>query len=396
MNLSMKGISVKNNLGKHVFTLILISITTLVLAAEDFRYDIHVNTHTPYVKEPLLLTIDLNQTNHDVVLLFNFDLEKNEAYTFHRISMKEKESQYHDAKIKYTYLIYPLKSGDLTITFTLVKKVTTDAGVAFRLSGDRDNINKLVTTDIPITIPPLHLKVKPLPSNTDLVGDFTLEYKTKKDQAKAFEPIPFQVHIKGKGYPPILKTLLPLEGEYNRFSQKPIQKSTITQNDTVSEVIYPMALSHDKDFSLPPIILHAFNPKTEKAYTLQIPPQKFKITSVPTQELLDTIDYPKEATEDWSWLQNLLGYGVVFFSGFVSALLWKWGGKKKSIRTTALEEKIKASQTPKSLLQVLLASNRDELTPFIQALEESVYGNKPINFGTIKKTILTHIRTNLT
>jgi hypothetical protein len=111
---------------------------------------------------------------------------------------------------------------------------------------------------------------------------------------------------------------------------------------------------------------------------------------------LDTIDYPKEATEDWSWLQNLLGYGVVFFSGFVSALLWKWGGKKKSIRTTALEEKIQASQTPKSLLQVLLASNRDELTPFIQALEESVYGDKLINFGTIKKTILTHIRTNLT
>lgn len=386
----------KNNLGKRLFRVILLCmIAAPFVFAEDFKYHLHVDTHTPYVKEPLLLTFDLNQTNHDVVLLFDFDLDRSKDYIFHRVSLKEEESRYHDVKIKYHYLIYPLKSGDLNITFTLVKKVTTDASVAFRLSGDRDNIHKLVTKDIPISIPPLQLKVKPLPDKIDLIGNFTLQYEIKKHHAQAFEPIPFQVRIKGDGYPPAFETLLPPGGGFNRFSEKPIRQKTITQENTHNEVIYSMALSHDKDFSLPPLMLRAFSPKTEQTYTLEIPAQTFKIASVPTQKLVDTTDHPKPIREDWSWLQMLWRYTIVFLTGFLTALLWKWEKKKRAVDSISLEAKIKATKNAKALLQLLIATNRNDLVSFVEALEKGVYGAENIHFSTIKQNVLNHIRLNI-
>jgi len=145
----------KNNLGKKV-SLIFVMLTLTLLYAEDFTYSFHVDNNQPYVKEAVILTLDLNQSNHDVVLLFNFSILKSKDYSFQRVDIKESDS-YHHAKVHYVYLLYPLKSDDIKINFKLLKKVTTDESVAYSFSGDRDNVKGLVTKDTHITLPPLHL-----------------------------------------------------------------------------------------------------------------------------------------------------------------------------------------------------------------------------------------------
>jgi hypothetical protein len=355
-----------------------------MLQAEDFTYTFNVDQPTPYVKEPILLTLDLNQTNHDIVLLFNFNLNPSKDYTFQRLDIRKTES-YHDAKIHYVYLIYPLKSGDINITFDLVKKVTTDESLAYSFSGDRDNVKKLVTTDTRINLPPLQLQVKPLPEGTILVGDFTLTYDIKKHQAKAYEPLPFQVNIKGKGYPPIVETLLPKEGNFTRFTEKPIVKSVATKRGTQSTVTFPMALSHSHSFTLSPIVLKAFDPKTEKSYTLNIPSQHFDIAQVDTQRLVDTVNAPDVATEDWSWLRTLLGYIVAFFAGYITALSWKWSKKKRQKESHPLIQKIRNCKDEKALLQVLIAADNTYFTSTIEKLEASLYGNGKINLNKVKQ-----------
>jgi hypothetical protein len=390
MNLSIKDIYVKNNLGKRSLHLFFFLLSFLTLQAEDFTYTFNVDQATPYVKEPILLTLDLNQTNHDIVLLFNFNIHKSEDYTFQRLDIRKTES-YHDAKIHYVYLIYPLKSGDINITFDLIKKVTTDESLAYSFSGDRDNVKKLVTTDTRINLPPLQLRVKPLPEGTVLVGDFALTYDIKKHQAKAFEPLPFQVNIKGKGYPPLVETLLPKEGNFTRFTEKPIVKSVATQRGTQSTVTYPMALSHSQSFTLSSILLKAFDPKTEKSYALEIPSQYFDIEQVDTQRLVDTVDAPELAKEDWSWLRTLLGYIVAFFAGHITAFSWKWSKEKHQRATHPLIQKIRNCKDEKALLQVLIAADNRDFTSSIEKLEASLYGNGKINFNKVKQDSLENI-----
>jgi len=375
---------VKNNLGKRSLHLFFFFFCFLTLQAEDFTYTFKVDQPTPYVKEPILLTLDLNQTNHDVVMLFSFDINPSEDYTFQRLDIQKTES-YHDAKIHYVYLIYPLKSGDIDITFDLIKKVTTDESLAYSFSGDRDNVKKLVTTDTQINLPPLQLRVKPLPEGTLLVGDFALTYDIKKHQANAYEPLPFQVSIKGKGYPPLVETLLPKEGNFTRFTEKPIVNSVATRGGTQNTVTYPMALSHSQSFTLSPIVLKAFEPKTEKSYTLEIPSQHFDIEQVDTHRLVDTVDAPDSVKEDWSWLSTLLGYVIAFFAGYITALSWKWSKKKRQKEDHPLIQKIRDCKDEKALLQVLIAADHTDFTSSIEKLEASLYGNGKINLNKVKQ-----------
>ena len=377
----------KHNLGKRSLHLFFLLLSLLTLQAEDFTYTFKVDQPTPYVKEPVILTLDLNQTNHDVVMLFSFDIKPSEAYTFQRLDIRKTEN-YHDAKLHYVYLIYPLQSGDLNITFDLVKKITTDESLAYSFSGDRDNVKKLVTKDTQIDLPPLQLRVKPLPEGTVLVGDFALTYEIKKHQAKAYEPLPFQVSIKGKGYPPLVETLLPKEGNFTRFTEKPIVKSVATKEGTHSTVTYPMALSHSQSFTLSPIPLHAFDPKSEKKYTLDIPSQHFDIEQVESRHLVDTVDAPEIAKEDWSWLSTLLGYTVTFFAGYITSFSWRWSKKKREKESHPLVEKIRNCKDEKALLQVLIAADHSDFSSSIEKLEDSLYGNGKINLNKVKQDAL--------
>lgn len=382
MNSSTKDIYVKKNLGSLLFVL----LGCVMLLAEDFSYHLSVDNHTPYPKEAIRLEFDINQTNHDKVLLFSFDILKSANYHFQRVDIKEKDD-YHNHQIRYTYLLYPLKSGNIAIGFILIKKVTTDESVAYSFSGDRDNVKGLVTVDTNITIDPLKLEVQTLPPKTELVGDFTLNYKIDKHNANAYEPLPMQVTIEGKGYPPLLENILP-KGDFTHFSETPKVDAIVTPKGTQSKVRYTMALSSTKSFGLDAIQLHAFNPNTHKSYTLEIPAQSFTITTPNRALLLDKTDTPKIAKEDWSWMTTLLGYIVVFFLGFLSATLLKFSKKRATFQEHPYKQHIKQTTTPKALLQLLISLNTPKMTPFIEQLESVLYENKPINIEQLKQRIM--------
>ncbi len=378
----------KHNLGKAVKLYLFLSLS--LLFAEDFSTTFNVDNAQPYIKEAVILTLDLNQTNHDIVLLLNFDLKPSKNYVFQRLDVKETDS-HHNTKVHYTYLIYPLKAGEIALTFDLLKKVTNDESVAYSFSGDRDNVKGLVTEDTKITLPPLVLKVKPLPKGTQLVGDFTLSQQFNKHKAKAYEPIPFQISIEGEGYRPLLKNIVPKELNVTRFSEKPLIDSSHTINGTKSTVTYPMALSHSKSFDLSSITIKAFNPKTEKAYVLTIPKQHFEIEKEALDMLVDKTDNPEPFSTDWSWLTTLLGYLVIFVAGYLSALSLKWTKKTYVKPSSILQEKIEECKDPKILLQILMATDSKKFASSIERLENGLYGKGKMNFKKVKQKLLEKI-----
>ena len=371
----------KNSLGKVIIFLLMLS----VLYAEDFSYEIKVDNQTPYQKEGIVLSLELNQTNPDIVLFFNFDIKKSEDYSFTRLDSIENDT-HHDVHVKYLYLLYPLKSGNVNIEFNLIKKVTNDESIAYSYSGDRDNVKGLVTQDTKITLPPLHLEVKSLPKGTLLVGDFKLKESIKQHQAKAYEPIPFNITLTGEGFPPLVDPILPKEGNFTRFTEKPEVHSRATKTGYQNRIIYPMALSHTENFTLNPILFKSFNPKTEKSYMLTIPTQHFEIKKVVVTELVDGENSPSTQKTDWSWIGELFSYLLVFIAGYITATSLKWQRKKSPKEPTSLEIKIKKSKDEKELLQLLLASQDKKFASTIEELERGLYHGKKINFNILKKS----------
>ncbi len=395
MNLSIKDTYVKHSLGRVLLLFVTLFFSFTFLKAEDFTYTFHVDNASPYVKEAVILTLDVNQTNHDIVLLFDFDLQKSKTYTFQRIGIEEIDA-YHAAQIRYTYLIYPLQTGKVDLLFSLTQKATSDDSVAYSFSGDRDNVKTLVTKDSHINLPPLRLEVQALPLGTEIVGDFSVDYHVKTLKGKAYEPLPLQVSITGKGYPPVFENLLPIEGNFTRFTEAPHVKSLASIKGTQSTVTYPMALSHEKSFTLVALDIQAFNPKTEKSYTLRIPEQHFHIEDVNQTLLLDKVDRPIVKQSDWSWLQSLLKYLFVFGVGFFSAYIYKeaktWKKTKKSHPQAALMRKIKQSKDAKALLQVLLSHDVKKFQKEIDALEGLLYGKETKSLRQIKQEVMEKIK----
>jgi len=386
MNSSTKDISMKHNLGNLFVVMLLMGIISSVVA-EEFAYKIETSKQEMYLKEGILLTVDLNQTGPKNILLFQFEVNKSDAFAIYPLYAHHDDTS-HATTLHESYRIYPLKTGDINITFSFVKRVTNDLKMRHFASGDRDDFKKLETKDVPIALPPVTLHVKPLPASTQVVGDFHLTTKVQTHEAQAYAPIAMHVVIEGEGYPPVLDTLYPKSKDYTLFSQTPEVKKTMSNSGITYKVAYIMAFSASKDFTLPKRTLHAFNPKMQKPYTLTIDAQDFHITPVNQNTLVDTQDMPKKLVEDWSWVKNVLSYLLVFTAGWLSAFAFKWKRRRLTSTQHPLVEKVTQCKEAKALLQLLIAQEDKRFRQSIEKLEALLYANGTFTLKEIKKEIL--------
>ena len=363
----------------------LIWLLPLLLCAEDFTWHIHANNEAPYQKEAVLLNVDLNQTNPAPVLLFQFQVNPSPDYRIHQIYARHDDTLHHTVHHNL-YEIYPLRTGDINVTFSLIKRVTNDEKVRYFASGDRDDFKKLDTDDYPVALPPLTLHVKPLPQGTQLVGDFNLSFTLGSTHVKAYEPIAFKVTITGDGYPPVLKQIISPNKAFTLFSEKPIVSIRHSQRGTHNRIIYPMALSATHSFILPRTELKAFNPKTAHRYVLTIPPQHITVDPVPIDTLVDKVDTPKPLQPDWGWVSTLLGYLIAFAAGFATAWLLRFTRKQTiTHREDPIAAKIKACSGKKALLTLLMAHDAERFASVIAKLESDLYGDTSHTLTSLKQ-----------
>jgi len=375
----------KRTLGKPFFILLSLCLfCTGAVGANDFTYTITPSKKEPYLYEPLLLTVDLNQTDPSKVLLFQFTIKKDRRYRIKPLFAKHDDTLHH-TKHHNRYVIYPLQTGEIEVHFLLVKRVTNDEKVRYFSSGDRDDFKKLETIDFPIEIPPVKLHVKPLPKHTQLVGDYHLAYHVDSHHSTAHSPIAMRVTLQGRGYPPYHLQILPKSSDYTLFSETPEIKTTSTNKGFIVTANYLFALSAKKSFTLPAIVLHGFNPQTEKPYRLTIPSQSFTVDAVNQERLLDKTDTPAPLQNPFAWVKSLWGYLVVFLAGYFTASLLKWQKKEQPRKADPLVEKITHANDAKHLLQILMAQDASRFSSPISQLEEALYHNTKINLQEIKK-----------
>jgi hypothetical protein len=366
---------------KFIVTLILL---LSVISANDISYNFHISNKTPYQNEAIFLDVNISQEDDTVVMLFKFNLKKSKAYTFHQIDFKEND-KYHHLKHQYKYLVYPKEAGEVALEFEMTKSLTDDDKVAYAISGDRDNVKGLVKKDLLVPIEPLRLKVKSLPKNTVLVGDYKLTYEIDKTSTDSYDPVHLKVMLKGKGSIAPLE-LLPKSKNYHLFTQTPKIKSLHTTKGSFNTIEWNYAISAKESFVLPKMVINGFNPKNKKSYQLLIPSQNITVTQVATESLLDKEDTPSISSTDWSWLGWLFSYMAVFLAGFLvprDILKREWGKKVSDV----LVDEVAKAKSHKELLKVLLARHNVNDKEVIGLLEDTVYRGKKVALSSIKKML---------
>lgn len=359
----------------NLITLILFSIPSM---AQDFKHKFSINKNDPFVKEGVIFTASFEQTNKNIVLMFDFDLQKSKDYTFKRIDVKQSE-EYHDLKVEYKYLIYPLRSGDININFKLTKKVTTDESVAYSFSGDRDNIKGLVTKDTDVYLDPLKIEVKTIPTKTQIVGDYKISYKLNKTSALAYEPINLSIFIEGDGFPIDINPYSFNNSEFKTFTQKPIFKD--------NKYIYSYAFSHNNSFTIPKVEVKAFNPKNNNEYILSVKEQQIDISSASHNNLTDKSDSPKPFNLDLSQYIEIIKYILIFILGVITHKVFQNFKSHKQDMKSILKSKINEASTHKELLKILISQNNPKYKESIQQLESSIYGSQQISLKQIKSGV---------
>ncbi|CAA6805306.1 MAG: Unknown protein [uncultured Sulfurovum sp.] len=358
-----------------------------ILCAEDVEYAFNISNEKPYEQEAIFLEVNLTQVDVSKVMLFKFSLKESEEYEFHQIGFKEHE-KYHDLRHEYGYLIYPKKSGEVFLKFSMIKSSTDDDKVAYSISGDRDNVKGLQKEDVVVELKPLLLEVKPLPKAIDLVGDFTLIHTLDKKETEAYDPVNLSVELKGEG------RLFPFEllkenEAYKIFTQSPKAKIFYSQKGSSSSLRWDYAISAKESFSLPKVNLKAFNPKTQKTYDLGFPAYFIKVNKVEVASLLDKVDYPaKSKGIDWDFWSWFFSYVVVFVAGLLMPRnLFKRKKLRIENREDILNENIKLAKSHKALLRVLLVENDVRFSKAIKALEGVVYNGEKVSLSKIKELI---------
>ena len=358
-----------------------------ILYANDVAYSFHVSNKKPYEKEAIFLEVNLTQVDHAKVMLFKFSLKNSTAYDFHQVGFKEHE-KYHDLREEYLYLIYPKKSGKVSLEFEMIRSLTDDDKVAYSISGDRDNVKGLQKEDVIVDLSPLNLEVKPLPKGVNLVGDFTLTHTLDKKETDAYDPINLSVELKGRGFLAPFE-LLEENKVYKLFRQSPKAKIFHTQGGSSSSLVWDYAISAKESFTLPKVSLQAFNPDTEKVYDLGFSSYAVKVNQVDEALLLDKLDSPARSKGiDWDFWSWIFSYVVVFVAGwFMPRDLLKHKKVLEKSSEDILRDKMKEAKTHKALLEVLLIENRHDFQDAIRDLESVVYNGGNISLFKIKNSI---------
>ena len=381
----------KKNLGRILFTLILFFISAN--AQNLAEYKLVTNKTSAYVKEAVVITFTATQLNHTDNMMFSLHPKKSNDFKIILLNKKMDDKEHQSSDTVVTYLLFPLKAKEIAVNFDLTIRTASDNAVAQSYVDDHDGSVGVQTNDTKIEIEPLHIKVKKLAKNIDLVGDFKLKKKLQNSAINQYESTNVVYTLSGTGYDN--KNIRPIKKIKNVTIFSEVNdiytKLTLAGYTIKREYIY--ALSAKNNFTIPKTTLRAYSPKRGIYYTLAIPKQIITVTKIETSTLLDKEDSPKDRPSiDFEKFKQFLIYLMIFISGYITAL--NTPKKIKKRLTFQKHDAIQRAKTPKELLSVLTNSyDLQEMHYEIKLLEELVYKeNKSIDFKKIKAEIIEKLK----
>jgi len=380
----------KKSLGKIV--LLLLFLEASILANKLVTYSLTTTKKSAFVNEPIEITFTAEQQDHTDHMYFLLKPKKSADYEIHLLEKFINDKKYHASKTEFRYILFPLKSGTITVNFDFTVQTASDRAIAQSFVDDHDNNVGIQMFNKKLKIKPLTLTIKDLAKKVDLIGDFTLKSQVNKTTVTAYDDISLIYTLQGKGYVSKDMDLLKSIDNVTLFSEKDSLYEKLTTKGYAIKRKYIYALSSKDNFSIPSMKLQAYSPTQHKFYTLKTPQQDIVVHTIDAKKLLDMKEAPSsQEFIDIRTIKQFLIYTLIFITGFISAKLGESHlfGRKKEKRL----DDIRRTSSAKELILLLLNkyANRD-INKYIKDLEALEYHKSTtLSFNEIKKSLLKNL-----
>ncbi len=217
---------------------------------------------------------------------------------------KESENIINDKRQNhFQYVIFAKRAIDINISLKAEFRKTSREQVENAVIG-RDNVEYYQFEKTEDTLPYIILHVKDI--SAKLVGDFSLHVSTDKENLTSYEPLHVSITLEGVGN---LQNYKPLELNISNadiFKEKVKRNYHLSPDGFRGSVTQKFAVVSDKNFSITPFLLEAYNPKNAKSYYLQSKKKSIHVRApFKKEQLLDQIQDDAYKVFDWSWIYYL-------------------------------------------------------------------------------------------
>lgn len=359
-----------------------------------YGFDIKVDKKELYVGEALQLQIEFRYRKD--LKLAGLEFEQPDFGGFWVKKLKEQTPK-DDPSYFYQslhYLLFPQKGGKVNIGPFKINVVTSSSNYtnSFFYTGG--------TNSKPVYSNTIHLNVKPLPKDVNLIGKFQIEGKVDKQKVKAGEPVSYKLQIKGEGNIDDISELQ-LNIPDATIYDNPAQKEYRVENGVYKGEYHKVySIVSSKSFTIPSVELRYFDKETQsvktiktKAYTVDVQqPQNNTKAVLQTAQKEQAVKTESIQTKVENrdigilhWLFFILGVIITLLGVVALKVLQLKKVKKKE--DTSLVVTVKKAKSSDELLKVIVNYiNIDEdLDKIIYQLENK---QDIKEFGKIKKEVV--------
>ena len=349
-------------------------------AAKEFAYALQISNRHPVVKEAVIFTLELNQTEAGKVMRFSFELPKSDRYRTEFLEAQESKDDKNRIHAVIKYAIFPLQPGHLKIPLSVTLQQASSEELKKFVTGSADELMYLQTTNQTAQLPSVILDVTPLPKGIQIVGDYRLDFEIDSNRTVANHQIDATYTLKGRGYQTGIDKLLPAISDVEsflaveHFDDKLFHKS-----------VYHYAFIADRNFTIPAVKIAAYNPHLHREYQLETPKIPIVVQAEETSEGTTT---PLLPNLSWQIFKHYMDALLALISALLLCAILIFLRKRYAKSLTPEERflyRIQHAKTSKDILQHLLAYDRDFFAPEIASLEKRIYGTEAPRKVSIKR-----------
>ncbi len=303
---------------------------------------------------------------------------------------------------KYSYILTPQQEGNYTIPSTFARLGKYDESSHhngmfndpffddpfFNSLRGRLSWKKIYSN-------PLHIKIKALPDDAQIYGDFSIEAKVDKKEVQANKPLHLTLTIKGSGNIEDIDKFNINIPDAIVYADEPTIDTHIEGDKSVGEFREKIAIVADHNYTIPSLSLKYYDSSDKKIKTIQTKPIPIKviggalkrkeINNQPTLEekIVDDADNNKTVMHTSKKSAYEKSYLILaFLTGILTTLAFFFlrnliTSKKSSKKTLSIIDEIEKTKDDKKLFSLLLpyANKSDIIKEELDKLEKNIYKN---------------------
>ncbi len=360
-----------------------------MLFGGDFEYELNLSKRAVFVKEPVLLTFKVRQTDPKQIIFFEF-APLNDKRLEIKLLQEERDENRQGNAVTFRYLLFAKEAGEIPVYYRFIVKRTSETRLRYNNTGEPVKAKAIDTTDTVETLPPTTLHVEPLPKAVPLMGDFKLDVTVDKKETQAFSPIYLTIRLRGVGALPEPLNLLPKIENVRLFADEPSIHTRYETDGVHYDATFSYALLGSSDFLIPLVKIEGFSYHRGELYSLESKPIHITVKPMETAALVDRKNSPESVYETIETLKRWGIYTLIFLCGYLSALLVARlrGLTKRATMEDRFRKEVKSAKDAKTLLRLLVRTDPTRYAPWIDDLEKAVYRGGSANIDAIKKAVM--------